>query len=72
MTDSEKIKKFFTTPIEGSEFRRIDILNIRRIEIQSKIPLRSLFDFLKGIKYRNIEKHTDKIIKTLRYYGYRY
>ena len=71
MTDSEKIKEWFFYKATESKYRRMDIINIRRIEIASKIPLRSLYDFLNEGKYRNITKHTDKIISVLRFYGYR-
>ena len=70
MTTPEKILTFFTTPLPGSEFCRMDILNIRRIEIQAGIPLRSLFDFLKGKKYCYIEKHIKKLVPVLEFYGF--
>lgn len=70
MTDSEKIKEFFTTKLLGSEICRMDIMSIDVIEKLAEMPSTTLFKFLKGYKNRGIKKHVEKLIPVLEEFGY--
>lgn len=70
MTDSEKIKNFFTTKLLGGEICRMDIMSIDVIEKLAKMPATTLFKFLKGYKNRGIKNHIEKLIPVLDRFGY--
>ncbi len=70
MTDSEKIKTFFTAKLKGCDFCRMDIYSIDLIEKMAGIPPTTLFKFLKGYKDRGIKKHIKKLIPVLEMLGY--
>lgn len=70
MTDSQKIKHFFTTKLPGSDYCRMDIYSIEIIEKMAGMPATTLFKFLKGYKDRGIKNHIDKLIPILKLHGY--
>ena len=71
MTDSQKIKHFFTAKLLGCEFCRMDIYSIELIEKMADMPPTTLFKFLKGYKDRGIKKQLGKLVPVLEMLGYK-
>lgn len=62
-TELKNIKEFFTE-------RRLRCLSVRSIEVEAKLPLKTLSHFLNGRRLLNSE-HLDTLIPVLVDFGYK-
>ena len=66
MTELENIKLFFSNTVVK------DCVSIKKIEEMSGIPIRSLYSFTRGEKYRYLtEEQIDKLIPVIVQIGYK-
>jgi predicted transcriptional regulator len=66
MTELENIKQFFDNPIVK------DCIRIEKVERTAGIPIRSLYTFVKGYKYRYLsQEQIDKLIPVIVRLGYK-
>ena len=66
MTELENIKLFFTNTVVK------DCVSIKRVEELAGIPIKSLYFYLQGAKYRYLtEEQIDKLIPVIVQIGYR-
>jgi predicted transcriptional regulator len=65
MTELENIKLFFSNTVVK------DCVSIKKVEEIAGLPVRSLYSFLRGEKYRYLtEKQIDKLIPVIVQIGY--
>ena len=66
MTELENIKLFFTNTVVK------DCVSIKKVEELAGIPIKSLYFYLQGAKYRYLtEEQIDKLIPVIVQIGYR-
>lgn len=66
MTELENIKLFFTNTVVK------DCVSIKKVEEMAGLPVRSLYAFLKGVKYRYLSaEQIDKLIPVIVQLGYK-
>ena len=66
MTELDNIKLFFSNTVVK------DCVSIKKVEELAGIPVRSLYSFLKGNKYRYLSpEQIDKLIPVIVQIGYR-
>lgn len=66
MTELENIKLFFSNTVVK------DCVSVKKIEETAGIPVRSLYSFLKGVKYRYLSsEQIDKLIPIIIQIGYK-
>ena len=66
MTELENIKQFFANSVVK------DCVSIKKVEELAGIPVRSLYSFLKGNKYRYLSpEQIDRLIPVIVQIGYR-